>query len=73
MTRSVVLRLGGVTDAMITLARQDTTTVTIPSCHDRDEIGEMARAVAIFKENAIQLMNSTVELQAGQSAGSTLP
>ena len=61
-TRSVVLRLGGVTDAMITLASRNTS-VTVPSCHDRDEIGEMARAVAIFKENAIQLMNSTVELQ----------
>jgi diguanylate cyclase (GGDEF)-like protein len=61
-TRSVVLRLGGVTDAMITLANRNAS-VTIPSCHDRDEIGEMAKAVAIFKENAIQLMNSTVELQ----------
>jgi hypothetical protein len=29
------------------------TTVAIPSCDDRDEVGAMARAVAIFKENAI--------------------
>jgi len=61
-TRSVVLRLGGVTEAMLALAGRNTS-VAIPSCHDRDEIGEMARAVAIFKQNAIQLIDSTVELQ----------
>jgi diguanylate cyclase (GGDEF)-like protein len=62
ITRGVVSRLGGVTASMIQVADRNTT-VAIPSCDDRDEIGAMARAVAIFKENAIQLMTKTLELQ----------
>ncbi len=49
----VLSALAGITQAMIRLSRNDTTTV-IPSRDDRDEVGAMARAVEVFKDNAIQ-------------------
>jgi diguanylate cyclase (GGDEF)-like protein len=58
----VLSRLAGITQAMIKLSRHDTTTV-IPSRDDRDEVGAMARAVEIFKDNAIQLIAREVELK----------
>src|SRR5712692_8216953 len=47
----VLSRLGLVTGAMAKLARNDTA-ITIPSRDDNDEIGQMARAVEVFKDNA---------------------
>ena len=35
----------------------------IPSRDDRDEVGAMARAVEVFKDNAIQLIAREVELK----------
>ena len=58
----VLSRLAGITQAMIRLSRHDTTTV-IPSRDDRDEVGAMARAVEVFKDNAIQLIAREVELK----------
>ena len=58
----VLSRLAAITQAMIKLSRNDTTTV-IPSRHDRDEVGAMARAVEVFKDNAIQLIAREVELK----------
>jgi diguanylate cyclase (GGDEF)-like protein len=55
-------RLGRITQAMIKLARNDTASA-VPSRNDRDEVGEMARAVEIFKDNAIQLIAREVELK----------
>src|SRR3954468_14454644 len=58
----VLSRLAGITQAMTKLARHDTTT-RIPSRDDRDEVGAMARAVEVFKDNAIQLIAREVELK----------
>ena len=58
----MVSRLGRVTQAMIRLSRNDTETV-IPSRFDQDEVGAMARAVEVFKDNAIQLIAREVELK----------
>src|SRR5882724_9249661 len=58
----VLSRLGRITHAMTRLARNDTTTA-IPSRDDRDEVGAMARAVEVFKNNAIQLIAREVELK----------
>ena len=58
----MVSRLGRITQAMMRLSRNDTTTV-IPSRLDRDEVGAMARAVEVFKDNAIQLIAREVELK----------
>ena len=58
----VLSRLQRITQAMIRLSRNDTTTV-IPSQTDRDEVGAMARAAEVFKDNAIQLMAREAELK----------
>jgi diguanylate cyclase (GGDEF)-like protein len=58
----VLSRLAGITQAMSRLACHDTT-ATIPSRDDRDEVGAMARAVEVFKDNAIQLIAREVELK----------
>jgi PAS domain-containing protein len=62
MHRGVLSRLGEVTGAMARLARHDTK-AAVPYRTDRDEIGEMARAVEIFKDNAIQLISRENELK----------
>jgi diguanylate cyclase (GGDEF)-like protein len=54
----VLKRLASITAAMTRLARHD-----IPSLDDRDEVGAMARAVEVFKDNAIQLIAREVELK----------
>src|SRR5712672_3750948 len=51
-TRKVLARLARLTQAIARLAKNDTE-ADIPSCGDRDEVGEIARAVAVFKDNAI--------------------
>jgi len=59
---NVLSRLRRITQAMAKLAANDTATI-IPSSKDPDEVGEMARAVEVFKDNAIQLIAREVELK----------
>jgi diguanylate cyclase (GGDEF)-like protein len=61
-THRVLSRLARITQAMTKLARHDTSTA-IPSRDDRDEVGAMARAVEVFKNDAIQLIAREVELK----------
>jgi diguanylate cyclase (GGDEF)-like protein len=58
----VLYRLRGITEAMVKLAANDTST-QVPSRDDADEVGEMARAVEVFKNNAIQLIAREIELK----------
>ncbi|MBF0561286.1 MAG: HAMP domain-containing protein [Alphaproteobacteria bacterium] len=51
--RSIARPIGGMTGAMTRLASGDLA-VTIPALVNKDEIGEMARAVEVFKQNAIE-------------------
>jgi diguanylate cyclase (GGDEF)-like protein len=60
--RSVLTRLRRITQTMTKLAQNDTSTV-VPSRGDRDEIGDMARAVEVFKEHAIRLSEREGELE----------
>ena len=53
-TRHVARPLASMTGAMERLARGDLT-VDVPSLGKTDEIGQMAAAVEVFKENAIQV------------------
>ncbi|MEO6014900.1 MAG: methyl-accepting chemotaxis protein [Devosia sp.] len=53
-TRHVVRPLSRMTEAMAKLARGDLA-VEVPGLNKSDEIGEMAAAVEVFKENAIQV------------------
>src|SRR3979411_190404 len=50
----VLSRLGDVTGAMVKLARHETATA-VPYRHDRDEVGDMARAVEVFKDNGVPI------------------
>ena len=59
---NMLSRLAGVTQAMARLATNDTTTV-VPSRGDADEVGHMARAVEVFKDNAVQLIAREIELK----------
>ena len=53
--------ISAITGSMARLAAGDTD-VAVPAADGRDEIGEMARAVAVFKDNAIEMSR----LQASQ-------
>ena len=57
----------GMTRTMTTLAGGDNT-VEVPARDNRDEIGGMARAVQIFKENAIENERLKREQEAGEQA-----
>lgn len=62
MVRQISTRLNAITETMLRLARNDTR-VTIPSRDATDEVGAMARAVEVFKANAIALLDQRKELE----------
>ena len=57
ITRSILNPLLDLATRMRALANQDTN-IVIPSAARKDEMGAMARAVAVFRDNAVALMNS---------------
>jgi signal transduction histidine kinase len=57
IARSILTPLLKLAACMRTLAGHDTD-IAIPSTRRDDEIGEMARAVAVFRDNAVTLVNS---------------
>ena len=61
LARSITRPINRLTAAMTALASGDSS-VDIPATGSRDEVGEMARAVLVFKEN----LNRNYELQAEQ-------
>ena len=61
LMRSVTGRLAGIGEAMLRLARNDTS-VVVPAADARDEISDMARAVAVFKSNAVALLDHRARL-----------
>lgn len=60
--RSIVRPVTGMTGAMARLAENDIST-EVPSVARRDEIGEMAKAVQVFKENMIRAATLEQEQQ----------
>ena len=54
IARSIVGPIRRMTTAMSVLAKGDTS-IEIPALENRDEVGDMARAVQVFKENAIHM------------------
>ena len=52
--RSIIKPIGGMTDAMTVLAGGNTS-IAVPSLEAKDEMGSMARAVEVFKVNAIEV------------------
>ncbi|MFO1153411.1 MAG: cache domain-containing protein [Rhodospirillales bacterium] len=63
--KSIVQRLSLLSARMLGLAQGDTTS-EIPLVDKQDEFGEMARAVAVFKENALEKQRLTAEQEALQ-------
>ncbi|CEJ10756.1 Methyl-accepting chemotaxis protein 4 [bacterium YEK0313] len=51
--RSITRQIGGITAAMRKLAGGDTA-IDVPATEAKDELGEMARAVLVFRDNAIE-------------------
>ncbi|MEO5374217.1 MAG: methyl-accepting chemotaxis protein [Alphaproteobacteria bacterium] len=62
LLRLVIAPLGGMTEVMHRLAAGEKD-VTIPATEKRDEIGNMAKAVQVFKENAIKVDRMTAEAE----------
>lgn len=62
LIRGIVVRLKGVTGAMNRLAANDTS-VVIEAAAAPDEIGDMARAVQVFKANAVTLLEHKSKLE----------
>jgi diguanylate cyclase (GGDEF)-like protein len=58
----VLGRLKRITVYMSRLAKQPTAEA-VPSRNDRDELGDMARAVQVFKENGEELLERKVQLE----------
>ena len=67
LARGISGRVQRLTGVMRGLAGGDLT-VGIPSAGDRDEIGHMARAVEVFKQNAVTTERLTAEQQATRAA-----
>lgn len=62
ITGQIVRRLKRMTHAMLRLAENDTS-VHVPGTRFRDELGDMARAMGVFKANAIELLAQQQEIQ----------
>jgi methyl-accepting chemotaxis protein len=65
IARSISVSINAMTSTMTTLASGDKS-VDIPATANRDEIGEMARAVQVFKESMIQAERLEAEARAEQ-------
>jgi diguanylate cyclase (GGDEF)-like protein len=55
LLRRVLVRLQGIGTALVRLARNDTS-VDIPGLTHQDEVGKLARSVAVFKAKSIELL-----------------
>ena len=62
ITRDVLSRLGQITNCMSRLAGRELIE-EVPSRDDHDEIGDMARAVQVFKDNGVELLERKVQLE----------
>jgi methyl-accepting chemotaxis protein len=67
IARSIIRPISGMTDAMSRLASGETA-VTVPSQEAVDEMGEMAKAVDVFRQNAIARTELEAQQVAEQSA-----
>ena len=62
LLRRVLSRLQGVGSALLRLARNDTS-IDIPGLDHQDEVGQLARSVAVFKAKSIELLQKKGELE----------
>lgn len=62
IVRNISRRIDSITSAMRRLAVNDTT-VRVPAVDDMDEVGDMARALRVFRRNAIMLFEHSREIE----------
>ena len=62
LLRRVLARLQGVGSALLRLARNDTS-IDIPGLNHQDEVGQLARSVAVFKAKSIELLQKKGEFE----------
>ncbi len=62
LLRRVLARLQGIGWALLRLARNDTS-IDIPGLTHQDEVGQLARSVAVFKARSIELLQKKGELE----------
>src|SRR6185312_5757355 len=58
----LLTRLQGIGSALLRLARNDTS-VDIPGLQESDEMGQLARSVAVFKAKSIELLQKKAEFE----------
>lgn len=63
LVRDTALRVRNITDAIVRLARHDTTARVAANCVRDDEIGMIARAVEVFRANAVALLEKKTRLE----------
>jgi diguanylate cyclase (GGDEF)-like protein len=62
ITHGVLFRIARITNYMSRLASHEVEE-EVPSRADRDEVGDMSRAVQVFKDNAVKLMHQKTQLE----------
>lgn len=62
ITHGVLSRIARITNYMSRLASHEVEE-EVPSRGDRDEVGDMSRAVQVFKDNAVELMHQKTQLE----------
>jgi len=62
ITRAVLTRLNRITSYMSRLAKEPIAE-EVPSSGDQDELGAMARAIQVFKENGMELLERKMQLE----------
>lgn len=67
ITRPVTARISGLVRTMSTLAGGNTA-VEIDGLNDKDEVGDMASAVQVFKDNALERIRLTAEAKEQEAA-----
>jgi methyl-accepting chemotaxis protein len=67
IARGITVPVQAMTEAMTRLAGGDNT-VTVPALENHDEIGQMAKAVQVFKQNAIDKLRMETEQRAAEEA-----
>jgi methyl-accepting chemotaxis protein len=67
VARGVTRPIGAMTSAMTALARGDNG-IAVPAVDRRDELGTMAHAVQVFKDNAIEKLRLEIAQMAGRAA-----
>jgi methyl-accepting chemotaxis protein len=68
VVRSITRPVGGLTQVMTALAAGDDD-VQVPATENRDEIGEMARAVEVFRANAVEMKRLRAEQEENERRG----